>query len=191
MSPIQFSKVVCCFFLALVAVCGLHAYAWCMSENHVLGIRFGKHDTFERVVVDLRYEPTYEVISPEEPDRVVIDIDDCIFPPGLQGTWIGGRIISQVGVSQNVDKTVRIVLELKEGKLKRSFHLPPVAAVPFHRLVIDVRRSLKETPPAAFQKSPEQETPPALKLPPADVAEAQPEKEPIKSVEPSPEQDRK
>ena len=139
MSPIQFSKVVCCLFLALVAVCGLHAHAWCMSENHVSEIRFGKHDTFERVVVDLHDQPKYEVISPEEPDRVVIDIDDCIFLPGLEATWIGGRIISQVAVSQYLDKTVRIVLELNEGELKRSFLLPPVDTAPFHRLVIDVR----------------------------------------------------
>ncbi len=186
MNPAQFYKTGCCLFLAVFIVFGLYSYSWSMPKNTVSDVRFGRHKSFERVAIDLSHKPEYRLFSLKGPDRLVVDIDDCILPLVRQEKNVEGKTIRRIRFAQYNDETVRIVLDLKEGELQRIFYLAP-SGISSHRIVLDIKPYFREKQPVAYQKSANKEISPP---PPQPIikerAEVLPEQKPSKSLEPLP-----
>lgn len=141
MNPARFIKISLCLFISLVMVTISCFPSWCMAGNCVSGIRFGKHASFDSVVVDLSRTPLYHVFNLEDPERLVVDIYDSVLSVGLQGKNVAGESVIRIRVSQFNNRTVRVVLDLKRKSPHRVFYLKPLGALP-HRLVINVKSEI-------------------------------------------------
>jgi Localisation of periplasmic protein complexes. len=112
--------------------------SWGMAKNYVSDIRFGKHASFDRVVVNLNQKPRYRVFNFKRPKRLVVDIYDSVLPRVHQRKNVRGERIIRIRASQFNNRTVRVVLDLKKGNPQHIFCLPPHGDSPY-RLVIDVK----------------------------------------------------
>ena len=89
-----------------------------------------------RVVFDTSSNVSHKVFTLKNPHRLVIDVPDAQAAKSLQTTAAGG-LVKGVRTAQNKDKTLRIVLDLKQPAKPRTFSLKPNGQYG-HRLVIDL-----------------------------------------------------
>jgi len=136
MSPPRFFKL--SLLISSVMVFVFCPLSWGMAKNYVSDIRFGKHASFDRVVVNLNQKPHYRVFNFKRPERLVVDIYDSVLPRVHQRKNVRGERIIRIRASQFNNRTVRVVLDLKKGNPQHIFCLPPHGDSPY-RLIIDVK----------------------------------------------------
>lgn len=90
-----------------------------------------------RLVFDVSGPLDHRMFTLQNPDRLVVDIDNARLVEPLKDVDTGGPLVGAVRVGQPEAGPLRIVLELKAEARPRSFMLKP--AGPYgHRLVIDL-----------------------------------------------------
>ncbi|WP_020683737.1 N-acetylmuramoyl-L-alanine amidase [Marinobacterium rhizophilum] len=108
-----------------------------------------------RLVFDLSGPVKHNIFSLENPDRLVVDMDDSRLQANLDRLGIQNSPISNIRQSRQADGTQRIVLDLNSKIEPRSFTLAPNAQYG-HRLVLDLQKTEADTPAPAIIKEPAQ-----------------------------------
>ena len=107
----------------------------------VVAVRIGPSSTYTRIRLESNSKLKYKSAALFNPDRLVIDIDNINSNPVLKS--ISSKVLSHdpyiksIQVTQLDAKTVRIMIEAKQGIDPNTFTLPPVAEFK-NRLVIDL-----------------------------------------------------
>jgi N-acetylmuramoyl-L-alanine amidase len=107
------------------------------SQAEVIDSRFWHGPERTRLVLELSAATTYRVFSMEEPDRIVIDIDEGRLRQGFNLTTRAGGSVMGVRTGRPDPETFRIVLDLRHAATFHAFLLDPSDAYP-HRLVVDL-----------------------------------------------------
>lgn len=108
-----------------------------------------------RLVFDLSGPVKHNIFSLENPDRLVVDMDDSRLQANLDRLGIQDSPISNIRQSRQADGTQRIVLDLNSKIEPRSFTLVPNAQYG-HRLVLDLQKTEPDTPAPVIIKEPAQ-----------------------------------
>ena len=104
-------------------------------------VRIADRATETRVVFDLTSPVKHSVFVLKNPDRVVIDIDQCDANGKLKASRIGGTLVKELRYAQKTSEKLRVVLDLNKAVSPKSFLLPPQSGKAY-RLVIDLTSSV-------------------------------------------------
>lgn len=134
----------------IIATCLLSVtrvgFAAAMAQ--VVAVRVWPSSTYTRITLESNVKLNYKSAQLYNPDRMVIDIDNLNLNPILKtvSTKVLSRdpFIKSIRVLQLDPKTVRIMIELKQGIDPNTFTLPPIAEFK-HRLVVDLYPSKPAT----------------------------------------------
>jgi len=100
-------------------------------------VRIADRATETRVVFDLTSPVKHSVFVLKNPDRVVVDIDQCDANGKLKASRIGGTLVKELRYAQKTNEKLRVVLDLNKAVSPKSFLLPPQNGKAY-RLVIDL-----------------------------------------------------
>lgn len=134
----------------IIATCLLSVtrvgFAAAMAQ--VVAVRVWPSSTYTRITLESNVKLNYKSALLYNPDRMVIDIDNLNLNPILKAvsTKVLSRdpFIKSIRALQLDPKTVRIMIELKQGIDPNTFTLPPIAEFK-HRLVVDLYPSKPAT----------------------------------------------
>ena len=134
----------------IIATCLLSVtrvgFAAAMAQ--VVAVRVWPSSTYTRITLESNVKLNYKSAQLYNPDRMVIDIDNLNLNPILKAvsTKVLSRdpFIKSILALQLDPKTVRIMIELKQGIDPNTFTLPPIAEFK-HRLVVDLYPSKPAT----------------------------------------------
>jgi N-acetylmuramoyl-L-alanine amidase len=107
----------------------------------ILAVRVWPATEYTRVTIESDQALTAQHFLAENPQRLVVDIDNLELSPALRE--LVGKVrpddpfIAGVRVGQNLPRMVRLVIDLKQAAKPQQFTLTPVAAYQ-HRLVFDL-----------------------------------------------------
>lgn len=110
------------------------------SANNIAKIsdvRIADRSTDTRVVFDLTSPVKHSVFVLQNPDRVVLDIDQCDANGKLKASRIGGTLVKEVRYAQKTSEKLRVVFDLHSRVSPKSFLLAPSNGKAY-RLVIDL-----------------------------------------------------
>ena len=127
----------------IIATCLLSVtrvgFAAAMAQ--VIAVRVWPSSTYTRITLESNAKLNYKHANLYNPDRIVIDIDNLNLNPTLKtiSTKVLSRdpFIKSIRALQLDPKTVRLMIELKQGIDPNTFTLPPIAEFK-HRLVVDL-----------------------------------------------------
>lgn len=129
----------------------LVSYGEASKEVSVEKIRYSSNKTYTRVVVDLSGAVEFTSGQLSNPDRLYLNLKDCILPQNIPSILINDNVLESARVAQFDKNTVRVVLDLKEFSKFYAFTLKNP-----NRLVIDVYAkkipSVKEKEERAFHE---------------------------------------
>jgi len=134
------SRLACYFSLVLLLLLSSSSF----SANNIAqisDIRIADRATETRVVFDLTSPVKHSVFVLKNPDRVVIDIDQCDANDKLKASRIGGTLVKELRYAQKTSEKLRVVLDLNKAVSPKSFLLPPQSGKAY-RLVIDLTSSV-------------------------------------------------
>ncbi|MFO1340782.1 MAG: N-acetylmuramoyl-L-alanine amidase [Burkholderiaceae bacterium] len=123
---------------ALVLTLGPAELAWGAA---ILAVRVWPAAEYTRVTIESDQALSANHFLAENPQRLVVDIDNLELSPALRE--LVGKVrsddpfIAGVRVGQNQPRVVRLVIDLKQAVKPQQFALTPVAAYQ-HRLVFDL-----------------------------------------------------
>ncbi len=126
------------FFLLAICLALTAPAAW--AQPTVSKVRIGEHPDKTRFVMELSEAPRYRVFALPDPFRVVIDLPELGWTPGLGNgsAQAKGGLITAMRFGLFAPGTSRVVLDLSApAQVRRVFVLPPTGNFPY-RLVIDV-----------------------------------------------------
>ena len=107
----------------------------------IVAVRVWPANEYSRVTIESDQPLSARQFLPDNPPRLVIDIDGLELSPALRE--LVGKVraddpfIAGLRVGQNLPRVVRLVLDLKQAVAPQQFTLAPVAAYQ-HRLVLDL-----------------------------------------------------
>ncbi|OYT84848.1 MAG: N-acetylmuramoyl-L-alanine amidase [Burkholderiales bacterium PBB6] len=107
----------------------------------IVSVRLWPASDYTRVTIESDKPLSANHFLAENPQRLVVDIDNLELSPALRE--LVGKVrsddpyIAGVRVGQNQPRVVRLVIDLKQAIKPQQFTLPPVAAYQ-HRLVFDL-----------------------------------------------------
>ncbi len=108
---------ICLAFVALV----------CAGESvtaaTVNGVRVWRAPDHTRLVFDLSEPVAHKVFPLENPDRLVIDVENTSFSADISSLELAKSPITSIRTGENNQKNLRIVLDLKKAVRPRSFSL--------------------------------------------------------------------
>lgn len=133
-------RLACYFSLVLLLLLSSSSF----SANNIAqisDIRIADRATETRVVFDLTSPVKHSVFVLKNPDRVVIDIDQCDANDKLKASRIGGTLVKELRYAQKTSEKLRVVLDLNKAVSPKSFLLPPQSGKAY-RLVIDLTSSV-------------------------------------------------
>ena len=107
------------------------------SESEVTDVRFWYGPDKTRLVLELTSAATYRVFSLENPERVVIDIDQGRLDQGVELANNAGGLVANIRSGRPEPGIFRIVLDVRGELGIHAFLLNPSGAYP-HRLVVDL-----------------------------------------------------
>ncbi len=121
----------------LLPVLLLFAVAASADPVIVQQLRVWRAPDHTRLVFDVSGPVEHRLFTLQNPDRLVVDIDNARLSEPLKDVDAGGPLVGEVRVGQPESGPLRVVLDLKAEARPRSFLLKP--AGPYgHRLVIDL-----------------------------------------------------
>ena len=115
----------------------------------IVAVRVWPADDYTRVTLESDTTLSIKHFMVDNPQRLVIDIDDLELSPELRE--LVGKVrsddpfIAGVRVGQNRPRVVRLVIDLKQATAPQLFTLAPVAAYQ-HRLVFDLHPTQERNP---------------------------------------------
>lgn len=121
------------------------------AANQVQGIRIWPSPDSTRVVFDLKEAADHKSFSLDNPDRLVIDLNNTNGGSQLPSI-VGDSALIKAIRSSGDNNSMRVVLDLTKASKANVFTLPPTA--PYgHRLVVDLADSLavEFVPPPAIR----------------------------------------
>ncbi len=134
------------------------------------GVRVGEHPDKIRFVMELTEAPRYRVFTLPDPFRVVIDLPELEWRPGVD--MPGGGLIAAMRFGLFAPGTSRVVLDMREPvRIKKLFVLPPKGKYP-HRFVLDIEPISRKAFFAGRRRAPLLSSPPLA--PPRAVVLAPP-----------------
>ena len=110
----------------------------------VEGVRVWRAPDHTRLVFDLSSSVNHKVFSLENPQRLVIDVEDTKFSAATHSLDLANTPVDKIRHSPRAGNDLRVVLDLKEQINPRSFVLSKQAGKP-DRLVIDLYDAERET----------------------------------------------
>ena len=122
-------------FLLLVAVSTSIFSATNIAK--VSDLRIADRKTETRIVFDLSAPVKHSVFVLKNPDRVVLDIDQCDANGKLNASRIGGTLVKDIRYAQKTSEKLRVVFDLNASVSPKSFLLPPQSGKAY-RLVLDL-----------------------------------------------------
>ncbi len=112
---------------------------WC-QEAVVQNIRSTEQGAGTRLVFDVSAPVEHSLFTLSAPERVVIDLAKTQIAPAVIDGLAGNRYIKNVRHARREGGNLRVVLDLEQHFIPKSFLLPPSGSYG-HRLVIDLHRS--------------------------------------------------
>ncbi len=122
---------------AIVVICFLLPALTISGTLDVNNIRVAKNGQMTRVVFDTSIIPSYRIFTLNHPSRVVIDLADAKLATDINQTDFNASFVERLRHARRPDNKLRIVLDLKENVIPKSFVLPAQGNA-HHRLVIDL-----------------------------------------------------
>src|SRR5690606_20513992 len=111
----------------------------------VLGMRFGEHGERTRFVLELSAPVPFDIFAVDQPDRLVIDFRNLIWPFDAADNSGAGLILRQRHGPSDIG-TLRVVLELRQPARVADAFILPAEPGQRPRFVLD----LLPADPAAF-----------------------------------------
>ena len=128
--------------LALLVICfGLPGNVFADSFD-VKNIRVAKNGQVTRVVFDTSSIPSYKIFTLNNPSRVVIDFADAKLAAKVNQGVFDASFVKKIRYAHRSNNKLRIVLDLKQKIVPKSFILPPNGDS-HHRLVVDLKNATK------------------------------------------------
>ena len=115
-------------------------------------LRIADRKTETRVVFDLSSPVKHSIFVLKNPDRVVLDIDQCDANGKLKANYIGGTLVKDIRYAQKTNEKLRVVFDLNRTVSPKSFLLPPQSGKAY-RLVIDLSTDSNSTLIASHTKN--------------------------------------
>ncbi len=100
-------------------------------------VRIADRQENTRIVFDLSSATDHHVFVLRNPDRVVLDIDNCSANGKLNTTRVAGTLLKEMRYAQKSGEKLRVVFDLNKAVVPKSFLLAP-SSNNNHRLVIDL-----------------------------------------------------
>jgi N-acetylmuramoyl-L-alanine amidase len=122
-------------FICLMLLCSSGYSANNIAK--ISDIRIADRESDTRVVFDLSSPVKHSVFVLQNPNRVVLDIDQCDANGILKASHKSGKLIKELRYAQKTTKKLRVVFDLNAAATPKSFLLPPSHAKAY-RLVIDL-----------------------------------------------------
>lgn len=124
-------------------------------------VRIADRQSNTRVVFDLSSTAKHHVFVLKNPDRVVLDIENCNANGKLKTSKVAGTLLKGMRYAQKSHEKLRVVFDLNTKVIPKSFLLAPTQGKD-HRLVIDLASNtlnpitkVKQTQPVlAIQEAP-------------------------------------
>ncbi|MGH8502060.1 MAG: N-acetylmuramoyl-L-alanine amidase [Gammaproteobacteria bacterium] len=113
------------------------AAAWGVAVND---IRLSDSGDTTRVVFDLSGPVEHRLFALQDPERVVIDLENAKLAEPAQAIDADLSAVKNIRHAARNGTDLRVVLDLNQSATSRSFLLPPVGAYG-HRLVVDLKRA--------------------------------------------------
>ena len=147
----QFLALAGIFYL-LLSCC---AYGAAKTAN-INDVRIVDRDRDTRVVFDLSSAAKHHIFVLKNPDRVVLDIENCNANGKLRSAKVTSTLLKKIRYAQKSNEKLRIVFDLNVAVTLKSFLLAPSDGKD-HRLVIDLssaRDGLRAEPVLAVREPP-------------------------------------
>jgi N-acetylmuramoyl-L-alanine amidase len=103
----------------------------------VKNLRMWRAPDHTRLVLDLSRQVEHQLFTLDDPDRLVLDLQNARLLGGLPSLDLSGPYLRRVRTGTQKDRVLRIVLDLKRKVRPRTFVLTP-NRIYGHRLVIDL-----------------------------------------------------
>ncbi len=129
-------KLTAYFSLFLLLLLSFAAFS-ATNIAKISDVRFADRATETRVVFDLTSPVKHSVFVLQNPDRVVLDIEQCDANGKLKMNHIGGTLVKDLRYAQKTSEKLRVVFDLNSSVSPKSFLLPPSSGKAY-RLVIDL-----------------------------------------------------
>jgi len=110
----------------------------------VKNIRVAKNGQVTRVVFDTSAIPSYKIFTLNNPARLVIDLSDAKLKAKVNQSIFTSSFVEKLRHAQRENNKLRIVLDLNQKIVPKSFVLPANGDAQ-HRLVVDLRHASKQT----------------------------------------------
>ncbi len=107
------------------------------SATKINDIRIADRQNNTRVVFDLSSSANHHVFVLKNPNRVVLDIDNCDANGKLKATRVAGTLVKEMRYAQKANEKLRVVFDLNDVVIPKSFLLAPAHGKD-HRLVLDL-----------------------------------------------------
>ena len=118
--------------------------SFCAAEmTKINDVRIADRQSYTRVVFDLSATAKHHIFVLKNPDRVVLDIEECDANGKLTSPRIAGTLLNGMRYAQKSGEKLRIVFDLTTTVTPKSFLLAP-AQDKDHRLVIDLSSTTEE-----------------------------------------------
>ncbi len=104
--------------------------------SKVKDLRVADRQSNTRVVFDLSSAASHNIFVLKNPDRVVLDIQNCNANGKLSSPKVAGTLLKGMRYAQKSEDQLRVVFDLNSRVTPQSFLLPPSAEKDY-RLVID------------------------------------------------------
>jgi N-acetylmuramoyl-L-alanine amidase len=128
----------------------LAAFAHAASKVTVKDVRLWAGPDGTRLVFDLSAPVEHNVLTLQNPDRVVIDISDARVD--ASGLPEGQGFVKQLRVGPQGRRDVRFVIDLSSPASPNSFNVAPSGSYG-HRLVVDLNPIASRAPPVAVKSA--------------------------------------
>ncbi len=124
--------------IVLIAILMLLPASVLADAFKVENIRVAKNGQVTRVVFDTDKIPSYKIFTLNNPRRVVIDLPNAKLSTQVDQSVFKSSFIEKLRYSSRENHKLRIVLDLNQQIVPKSFVLPPSENT-LHRLVIDLK----------------------------------------------------
>ena len=114
-------------FQWLVLVLCMYSYAafGASGITKINDVRIADRQANTRVVFDLSSATNHHVFLLKNPDRVVLDIDNCNANGKLKMSRVAGTLLKEIRYAQKSGEKLRVVFDLNTAVVPKSFLLAP------------------------------------------------------------------
>ena len=130
--------------LALMLILFFSSTSLIAATLDIRNIRVAKNGAVTRIVFDTNYIPKYKIFTLNNPSRVVIDFANGKLATEVNQSIFKASFIQQLRHARRKNEKLRVVLDLNQQIVPKSFVLPPHEGAD-HRLVIDLKGASVKT----------------------------------------------